>query len=102
MKSLALALLTITACAEDLPLDPSKPGLLRPGSVSSFTITPSQKTPKVTIRYHADSKADLSLKTPDGQVVRPDHEDHSYYFSRTDGRVAIRLHFIWRSPHFHR
>jgi hypothetical protein len=71
MKSLALALLTITACAEDLPLDPSKPGLLRPGSVSAFTITPSQKTPKVTIRYHADSKADLTMKTPDGQLYAP-------------------------------
>jgi hypothetical protein len=71
MKSLALALLTITACAEDSSFDLSKPGLLRPGSVSAFTITPSQKTPKVTIRYHADSKVDLTMKTPDGQLYAP-------------------------------
>jgi len=71
MKTLILALLTITACAEDVPIDPAKPGFLSPGSVSAFAITPSEKTPKVTIRYHADTQADLIMKTQQGQLYAP-------------------------------
>jgi hypothetical protein len=71
MKWLALAFLTITASADELPFDMQKPGLLSPGSVHSFTITPSDKTPKITIRYHADSEADLIMKTPEGNEYAP-------------------------------
>jgi hypothetical protein len=71
MRSLILALLTLTASAEELPIDPAKPGLLSPGSVSVFTISPSQKTPKITVRYYAETKADLTMKTPEGQQYAP-------------------------------
>lgn len=100
MKSLALALLTITASAGDLPLDLKNPVLLGPGTVSAFTIAPGQEVPKITIRYYADSKSDLTMKAPEGQLYAP----ISKITATTSAGQTVELPYRYSSfgvPHTH-
>lgn len=80
MKKLLLGILApMLACAEELPFRLKDPGLLRPGNVYRFSITPTPSSKPFIIRLHADKEP--LVKDKDGEsyagiekvtVVSPD------------------------------
>jgi len=71
MKLSAILLFATVAVlfADDIPLDPEKPPLLKPSSVYAFNITPREGIDPVTIRLHIE--AGEHYKTAEGTVYAP-------------------------------
>ncbi len=69
---LSAAILLVTSSlgiAEDVPFDPTKPPLLKPSSVYSFSITPQEGLKPATVRLH--SEAGDQFKTTEGIAYAP-------------------------------